>query len=234
MQDANALENWTVRRISPIACATALAVAFALSLPQPAHADHVTPPPVPDKVKVPEGAEAFLVGHAVGTQNYVCLPTASGGFAYTLFTPEATLFDRHGRQIITHFFSPNPKPLDPNTNPRVVADGAIRATWMYSDTSTVWAFATPEHTATTATDPDFVKPGAVAWLLLTVSGTQDGPRGGDTLSHTTFIQRVNTVGGLAPSTGCSSLPDVGKQAFMPYRADYFFFQGPDTDADAGN
>jgi hypothetical protein len=60
-----------------------------------------------------------------------------------------------------------------------------------------------------------------------VTGAQDGPTGGDTLTNTTFIQRVNTEGGLAPSTGCAQLADVGKQAFMPYRADYVFYEGPD-------
>ena len=48
--------------------------------------------------------------------------------------------------------------------------------------------------------------------------------GGKTLSDTTFVQRVNTRGGLAPSTGCDKLPDVGKKAFMPYTADYFFYK----------
>ena len=211
-------------KTSRVARATAVAVAFTLSLPLPVHAGEVAPPHVPDRLQVPEGAEAFLVGHARGTQNYVCLATASG-FAWTLFTPDATLFKDSGKQIITHVFRPNP--CEPNTNPRVVANGTIRAAWQHFDTSTVWAGTTPAQTATTATDPDFVKQGAVAWLLLTVAGAQDGPNGGDTLTNTTFIQRVNTVGGLAPSTGCAQLEDVGKQAFMPYRADYVFYEGPE-------
>jgi hypothetical protein len=57
-------------------------------------------------------------------------------------------------------------------------------------------------------------------------GRQDGATGGDTLTPTTFIQRVNTVGGLAPFDGCSQLSDVGKKAFIPYTADYFFFLDP--------
>jgi hypothetical protein len=227
MKNADAPDNRTTRRIPPIACATALAVAFTLSLPSPARAHDLTPPPVPDKLQAPEGAEAFLVGHARGTQNYVCLPTAAGGFAYTLFTPEATLFRDNGKQVITHFFSPNLPRFEPNGNPRVVASGTIRATWQHSDTSRVWAFvAQPDHAST---DPDFVETGAIAWLKLTVVGTQKGPTGGDALAKTTFIQRVNTSGGLAPSTGCASSADVGKQAFVPYRADYVFFQGPETD-----
>jgi Protein of unknown function (DUF3455) len=171
------------------------------------------------------------VGHAVGTQNYVCLPSGSG-FAWTLFTPEAILFNGARKQIITHFFSPNPNPLDPNTNPRVVAEGAIRAAWRHSrDSSTVWG---QVKQGDSSSDPAFVAPGAIAWLLVTVVGVQDGPKGGDALSDTTFIHRVNTSGGLAPSTGCASSADVGRQAFVPYTADYFFYEGPDSDEDGGN
>ena len=185
---------------------------------QAAHAKHVTPPPVPDNLVVLEGNTAFLVGHAIGTQNYVCLPSG-GGFAYVLFTPEATLFDKNDKQIITHYFSPNLTPTDPNE-----AADTIRATWQDSDTSTVWAkaIASASHTS----DPDFVADGAVAWLNLMVVGAQDGPRGGDTLSDTTFIQRLNTSGGVAP-TDCTSSADVGKEAFVPYTADYFFFSSND-------
>ncbi len=133
MKHYNALSNQTTRRILPIACATALAVAFAVSLP--AHAGQVTPPPVPPELKVDAGNHAFLVGHAIGTQNYVCAPSATG-VAYVLFTPEATLYNDDGDQLITHFFSPNPDPRDPNISPAVVADGAIRATTQVQRLST--------------------------------------------------------------------------------------------------
>ena len=62
-------------------------------------------------------------------------------------------------------------------------------------------------------------------------GVQEGPTGGDTLTATTFIQRVNTFGGVAPSDGCSGLTDVGKKAFVPYEADYFFYKDAESDAD---
>jgi hypothetical protein len=222
MKNEDAPYSRSTRRVSPIACATALAAALTFSPARPAHAGELTPPPVPDKLQVPEGAEAFLVGHARGTQDYVCLPSG-GDFAWTLFTPEATLFRGSGKQIITHYFGPNP--CEANANPRVTAEGMIRAAWQHADTSTVWAFVEPGHSATSSTDPDFVAQGAIPWLLLTVVGAQDGPTGGETLSQTTFIQRLNTSGGVAPSTGCSSLADVGKQAFVPYTADYFFYEG---------
>jgi len=216
MKNSNALENQATRRFLLIACSTAFAAAFTAWLPQPAHADPVTPPAVPSNVQVPEGAKAFLVGHATGTQNYVCQPSGAG-FKFVLFTPQATLFGDNEKQIITHYFSPNLSPIPPEI------EGTIRATWQEPrDTSTVWASATP---ATTSTDPAFVRPGAVAWLRLTVVGRQRGPIGSNKLGPTTFVQRVNTSGGVAPSDGCSSLADVGSQAFQPYTADYFFYTG---------
>jgi Protein of unknown function (DUF3455) len=69
----------------------------------------------------------------------------------------------------------------------------------------------------------FVAPGAIPWLLLEVVGAQKGSTGGAALTVTTFIQRLNTAGGVAPST-CNSSLDVGKEAFVPYTADYFFFE----------
>jgi hypothetical protein len=226
MKNCNALENQTGRHIPLIACATALGVAFTVSLPQPAHADQVTPPRVPFDIRVEEGNVAFLVGHATGTQNYICLPSGTG-FKFVLFTPEATLFKDNDKQIITHYFSPNLSPIPPE-----VAD-TIRATWQDQDTSTVWAKVLAS--ATFSTDPDFVAPDAIAWLLLPVVGAQDGPTGGHTLTATTFVQRLNTAGGLAPSTGCSSSTDVGTQAFVPYTADYFFYKkAPGRGADDDN
>jgi hypothetical protein len=211
-----------LRRIMPTACATALAMAFTVSLSQAAYAGgQVTPPSVPDNLKVEVGNKAFLKGEAQGTQNYFCAPSAASptGVAYMLFTPEATLFSEDdGGQIITHFFSPNPDPRDPNTNLAVVATGgAIRATWVHSqDGSSVWA---KVHTNGAAV----VDKDAIAWLLLDAVGVEDGPTGGDILSKTTFVQRVNTTGGNAPKSGCGSPGDLGNQAFIPYTADYFFY-----------
>jgi hypothetical protein len=233
MKHIDASQSQTRRRAFISASAVVLAVASALALSQTAHAhdyarDHIheiTPPDVPDDLRVPEGNFAFLKGEAIGTQNYVCTPSGAG-FAWVLFTPVATLSNKADKQIITHFFSPNPDPNDVNTDPRVVANGAIRAAWQARDTSTIWAKVSP--LAAPSFDPKFVRPGSVAWLLLEAVGVQEGPTGGDTLTPTTFVQRVNTSGGLAPSTGCAQSADVGKKAFVPYTADYFFFTNPDA------
>ena len=215
MKNSNPTSQQVARRILQIGCVTALAVAFAVALPQAALADRVTPQLVPERLQVLAPNRAFLVGHAVGTQNYVCVPSGAT-FAWALFTPQATLFDDNGKQIITHFFSPNP--FENNT---------VRATWQFRDTSTFWGVVT--DTADSNTDPQFVKPGAVAWLKLAFGGSQDGPTGGDRLTGTTFVQRVNTVGGVAPSTGCAAAADIGKKAFVPYRADYFFYHDASRD-----
>jgi hypothetical protein len=224
MKNWNRLSNQATRRIIPTACATALAVAFAVSLP--AHAGKVTPPPVPDQLKVEDGTHAFLVGHALGTQNYVCAPSATSttDVAYVLFTPEATLYNDDGDQLITHFFSPNPDPSDPNKSAAVVADGAIRATWVHSrDGSSVWAkLHISDKGVVGSFTPDQT---AVAWLLLDKVGVEDGLTGGDILSKTTQVQRLNTTGGVAPGPGhgCDSPSDVGHTAFVDYTADYFFY-----------
>jgi Protein of unknown function (DUF3455) len=175
------------------ACAICLAAAFAVSLPQPARAQQVTPPRVPNEIRVPPGNEAFLKGHAFGTQNYICLPS-DDGFAF---------------KVTTHFFSPNPAEND-----------KIRATWQHStDSSIVWG-----GTAIPSTDPKFVAEDAIAWLLLPTAGVQVGPTGGGTLTAVTFIQRLNTSGGVAPPEECAGLNDLGKEKFVDYTADYFFYR----------
>jgi hypothetical protein len=191
----------------PTVYLTAFIFAFSVALTRANEAERVTPPSVPSNIQVSADHKAFLVGHAYGTQNYVCLPTG-----WVNFSPTATLFDDFDKQIITHFLSPNPD--EPGFPPR--------ATWQSSaDSSAVWAKTTP---AETSTDPNFVAPGAIAWLRLEVVGEDDGPTGGDRLTKTTFIQRVNTQGGSAPATGCTLPSEVGNKQLVPYTADYFFYK----------
>jgi hypothetical protein len=61
-------------------------------------------------------------------------------------------------------------------------------------------------------------PNAIPWLLL--SAVSDGP---GVLHHVTFVQRVNTVGGNAPSSPGNV---VGAEARVPYSAEYFFYRAP--------
>ena len=213
MNNDNLTARQTTRRTPLIGYLTALGMAFTIALPQAAQAQSVTPPPVPENIQVPAGNEAFLLGRGVGTQNYVCQPAGSlGRVAWTLFTPQATLLSDQGEQLTSHFFSPNPFEFSPIP----FANGVVRATWVDSrDTSTVWARAIGSST---------VSSDAIPWVLLQAAGVQVGPTGGRTLAVTTFVQRLNTLGGLAPATGCDVPTDVGHKAFVPYTADYFFYR----------
>ena len=60
--------------------------------------------------------------------------------------------------------------------------------------------------------------GAIPWLLLTTKSS--GPTGA--FSNVTSIQRVNTVGGIAPATPCTAQL-TGTPARVPYAADYRLF-----------
>jgi hypothetical protein len=201
--------------------ATAGAVAIALTssaaLGQMAIPGALTAPPVPDNIKAPAGNTLFAKGEALGTQNYICLASGSG-FAWTFFSPEATLFVKFKwfggevrQQIMTHFLSPNP-----------AEGGTPRATWQSSlDTSAVWARMVPGGSSS---DAAFVEAGAIPWLLLQKMGSRRGPTGGDILAGVTYIQRLSTSGGGAPTTGCSQASNVGAMALAPYTADYYFYE----------
>ena len=60
-------------------------------------------------------------------------------------------------------------------------------------------------------------PTAIAWLLLqTVSN--EGP---GIFDHVTYIQRVNTAGGLPPA---APGPYIGAEEDVPYTAEYYFYR----------
>jgi hypothetical protein len=194
--------------VAVVSLGLAAPVSAAGSPPRPG----VGTPSVPANLEVPPGHVLFLEGHAVGTQNYVCLPSSTG-VAWRFLGPQATLFlTRHGdlhQQVTTHFLSANP-----------AEQGTPRPTWQHSlDTSQVWG-----RVVASSTDLNYVAPGAIPWLLVESAGTATGPGGGALLAQTTFIHRVNTSGGVAPSTGCTHTGEIGAVALVPYRTDYFFYR----------
>ena len=104
-------------------------------------------PPVPPDVDVPAGHSLFLAGHAIGTQNFICVGT-NDRMEWRFTGPQATLFLRIARrlwQVTTHFLSANP------------AEGGLpRQTWQHSlDTSAVWG-----RVRASSADPEYVEPGA--------------------------------------------------------------------------
>lgn len=174
---------------------------LALALPVAASAQRngsIEVPVVPGNLVVEEGNEPFLKTRAYGTQNYFCQSNGT----WKLYGPQATLYPGNVPfQVATHFLSPNPEEVGT----------PARATWMHShDGSAVWAVKTQEVPVA----------GSIAWLLLKKAGTVEGTIGGGLLAQTTFIQRVNTLGGLAPEGACT--PNT--MALVPYETDYIFYR----------
>lgn len=189
----------------------AIVLASFLALPHAANAERpaaIVPPSVPSDIRLsPDDFTPILKAHAVGTQGYVCIAVGST-YSWSPFGPQATLFDENGQQVLTHFLSPAPYSLLPSP------------TWQHSkDSSAVWG-----QLIAPSSDPGYVAPGAIPWLLLEAAVVGDGPTGGDRLLPTRRIQRVNTVDGAAPSTGCSQPGNIGKRALVPYEADYYFYK----------
>ena len=65
---------------------------------------------------------------------------------------------------------------------------------------------------------DAPKPGAVPWLLLKAKTNE----GTGTFEKVTYIQRVDTEGGLAPVVGCDQA-HVNTEVRVDYKADYYFY-----------
>jgi hypothetical protein len=58
----------------------------------------------------------------------------------------------------------------------------------------------------------------VAWLLLKAKSTS----GAGVFSKVADVQRIDTVGGLAPTTGCDA-QHVGQKHSAGYKATYYFY-----------
>lgn len=63
---------------------------------------------------------------------------------------------------------------------------------------------------------------AIAWLLLSTQA--EGAHG--EFSNTSYIQRVNTVGGMAPASDECTSASRGRTVRVPYTADYVYYGSP--------
>jgi hypothetical protein len=62
-------------------------------------------------------------------------------------------------------------------------------------------------------------PGAIPWLLLVANSST----GNGALTPVTYVNRIDTVGGLAPSDGCDA-GSIGKEIAVPYTSTYLFYK----------
>jgi Protein of unknown function (DUF3455) len=116
------------------------------------------------------------------------------GAAWTLVAPRANLYGDNGRLIATHFGGPS---------------------WQAKDGSKV--------VGRRIKDPITVDPTAIPWLLIEPTSVTAGADG-ERLAGTTFIQRIETTGGLAPAPSTCTADTAGAEVEEPYTADYVFWK----------
>jgi hypothetical protein len=167
----------------------------------------LTPPPVPPVLEPPAGATIELHAHAVGAQIYTC--AASGGA-----TPDGGA-DAGATSFAWVLRAPDAILYD-EAGTQVGTHGA-GPSWTWRDGSMAVGAKVAELPSPS--------PDAISWLLLRVTAT----RGTGKLSDATYVQRLNTVGGKAPATGCDATT-VGMETRSGYSADYYFSTGGGSDA----
>jgi hypothetical protein len=105
------------------------------------------------------------------------------------------------------FVAPEAELFEPDGRP--AGHHGAGPTWLAPDGSRV--------EAKVAARADAPLPGAIPWLLLEARSTGAAGR----FDRVTRIRRVQTSGGAAPAAGCDAAA-LGKQARVPYTADYLF------------
>jgi len=154
-------------------------------------------PEVPATLQVPDGNKVSFHTYAVGVQIYAATASANSptGYAWTFQEPEAVLYDSDGNVVGIHyaFAGPTRPAWESNSGSRVVGARSVA--------------------------PVTVNSNAIPWLILSAVATNTiGP---GIFERTTYIQRVNTIGGLAPANAPTQL---GQEARVPYTAEYFFYR----------
>lgn len=154
-------------------------------------------PDVPDSLRVPEGNKVSFHAYAAGVQIYIATASTNSptGFAWTFHAPDAVLYNTYSNVIGTHY----------------AFSGPARPTWKSKDGSRV--------VGVRSVAPATMNSNAIPWLILrAVSSNTIGP---GIFERTTYIQRINTTGGLAPT---NAPMQSGQEARVPYTAEYFFYR----------
>ena len=194
-----------------------------------------TLPATPSEIAVPAGqkvAQTFL-GH--GTQNYACQEKADeSGFEWTFKALQAELLDSSEKKVGSHYAGPTWEAPDGS---KVVGEVRARAA---SKDSIPWLLLSAKSNAGTGLR-HFAEVLSQGRNASRPKGVATGRRfsrkwsqpkrsvGGAMIvknalfSKVTFIQRLSTTGGLAPTTGCEAAT-VGSEAKMTYTALYVYFE----------
>ena len=150
-------------------------------------------PIVPDSLQVPLGNKLILHAFATGVQIYQVTQSATDPDVYTWV-----------------FVAPSATLYYDAGKQFTVGTHYLGPTWETNSGSTVVGSAKVKSVQDVT---------AVPWLLLTA--VSNGPTG--FFKKVNYIQRVNTIGGLAPTTGADA-DHVGQQDSIAYIAEYYFYQ----------
>jgi hypothetical protein len=161
--------------------------------------------PPPPALAVPAGGTLSLSYHGSGVQIYTCTPSAGAGGAGGGGGAAATTYS----WVLK---GPDAKLYD--SSGAQVGTHGIGPEWTSSDGSVVNGTKVEQVNAPVST------PAAIPWLLLRASSTT----GTGVFSNVTYVQRLNTTGGVAPATGCDASTS-GTDTSVAYTADYYFYTG---------
>ena len=165
-------------------------------------------PTVPSAIATPAGATLVGGYHAVGEQIYTCTAAADGGTGSWVNTAVATLFGDNCSVAANHSYTSAPSPAW-----AAVPDG-----------STVVGRRVAAVPAPVADGGDGGAT-AIAWVLLAAaSNTGEG-----IFANVTYVQRVDTTGGVGPSGACEA-GDAGPPQRVAYTATYYFYTGGNAEA----
>ncbi len=157
-----------------------------------AHGDDNRAPQVPQAIQVSPGNKVHFHGYAVGVQIYVW-----------------TVNPTNAAQASWVFKAPEAVLFSDAGGHGEIAIHYAGPTWESESGSKVVGAVLQRST------PDS---SAIPWLLLQAKTTH-GP---GIFERTTYIQRVNTVGGIAPASPGTA---AGQEARVPYTAEYYFYRG---------
>lgn len=177
-----------------VLAALLMIVGQALFAPGSVSAGSRQPPPVPETIAVPAGSVLLFSSHAEGVQTYEC-QNGQWGFR----APKALLFKPGTYQLTAIHYGGIDRGLTPGPWWESVRDGSrIRGGEALSAPS----------------------PNANSIPLLRLRVLEHA--GAGVFGPISYIQRLNTKGGVGPTGACST----GEQRWVAYAADYYFYRNP--------
>ncbi len=149
---------------------------------------------LPEAVRVPAGQKVLMAATGVGELTYECREKKdmAGQHEWAFVGPMATLFGADKKTVGKYYAGP---------------------TWEAADGSKV----TGKQVAVAP-----AMPGSIPLQLVKAEPAAMSNTGTGAMTGVSYIQRLNTKGGVAPAMGCDAAAK-GKRQQVAYEADYVFY-----------